>query len=318
VESQVNRQSVTDSFVQEPASEVDVLWIIDDSVSMAAEQEQLADDFTAFAASLDAGFIDYHLGVVTTDMDPDNAQAGVLRGQPPVLVSDPDTVALFQKRVIVGTDGSGKEKGLAAAVAAVSEPLASGQNAGFLRDDATLLLVFVTDEEDCSDGNALDDEPPEACYSQGESLVPVADLHAELVALKGGRAPVIAAGILGTQDGSCTDSWPGLRYEALIDATGGISGDICNSDYAGLMDDLGLTVQEIRTVFQLNFAAVEETLEVSVGEVIVTGDPIQGWTYDAEYAAIRFDGEYVPPRDSTLSVTYEVAHGGTVPDLESP
>lgn len=318
IESHVSRQDTTDVFVQEASSTVDVLWVIDDSVSMAAEQERLADGFGAFATSLDDSLIDYHLGVITTDMDPENPQAGVLQGAPPYLEPDPDTVPLFQDRVLVGTDGSSKEKGIAAAIAAVTEPLVSGANAGFLRDDATLLLVFVTDEDDCSDGNVLDDEPADACYTQGEALVPVADLHAELVAAKDGQGLVLAAGILGTTDGACGESWPGLRYEALIDATGGLMGDICSADYAGMLDTLGLTVQEQRTVFQLSYVAVESTLEVTVGETLITADSLTGWTYDAQFSTIRFDGTYLPPRDSTISVTYEVLNGATVPEQETP
>jgi len=318
IEHHVSRQETTDVFVQEASSTVDVLWVIDDSVSMAGEQVRLADGFGAFATSLDDSLIDYHLGVITTDMDPDNAQAGVLQGAPPFLAPDPDTVPLFQERVLVGTDGSGKEKGIAAAIAAVTEPLVSGANAGFVRDQATLLLVFLTDEDDCSDGDALDDEPADACYTQGEALVPVADLHAELVAAKHGQGQVLAAGILGTTDGSCAESWPGLRYEALIDATGGWLGDICSADYAGLLEALGLTVQEQRTVFQLSYVAVESSLEVSVGDTLIAPDPVTGWTYDPDYSTIRFDGTTVPPRDTTISVTYEVLHGATVPELESP
>ena len=106
------------------------------------------------------------------------------------------------------------------------------------------------------------------------------------------------------------------RRVHLIDATGGLSGDICSSDYAGLLDTLGLTVQEQRTVFQLSYAAVVDTLEVSVGEVARPADPVSGWTYDATTSALRFDGDDVPPRDSTSSVAYEVAHGGTLPVLE--
>ena len=317
IEQHVNRQEVVDVFIQEPSSTVDVLWVIDDSVSMAAEQERLAAGFGAFASSLDASLIDYHLGVITTDMDPDNPQAGLLQGSPSYLEPDPDTVSLFQQRVLVGTEGSGKEKGIAAAVAAVTEPLASGANEGFLRERATLLLVFVSDEDDCSDGNALNDEPADACYTQGEALVPVSELHASLVGAKAGGGPVLAAGILGTEDDACTESWPGLRYEALIEATGGWSGDICSADYAGMLDTLGLTVLEQRTVFQLSYIAVESTIEVAVGEVAIAPDPVQGWTYDPDYSTLRFEGSYVPPRDSVISVTYEVLNGASVPDTEA-
>jgi hypothetical protein len=40
--------------------------------------------------------------------------------------------------------------GMLAAVTALTPPLSTGANAGFLRDSASLIVVFVTDAEDCS------------------------------------------------------------------------------------------------------------------------------------------------------------------------
>ncbi len=53
---------------------------------------------------------------------------------------------------MVGTRGYGIEKGLQAAVAAVDPVLTrdGGPNAGFLRQDSSFAVVFVSDENDCS------------------------------------------------------------------------------------------------------------------------------------------------------------------------
>ena len=50
----------------------------------------------------------------------------------------------------VGTSGDATERFLDSAHLALSEPLISTKNAGFLRDDADLLVVFLTDTEDQS------------------------------------------------------------------------------------------------------------------------------------------------------------------------
>ena len=52
--------------------------------------------------------------------------------------------------VAVGTSGSGIEMGLEAAKLALSEPLVSGDNSGFLRPEANLSLIFISDEDDFS------------------------------------------------------------------------------------------------------------------------------------------------------------------------
>ena len=52
--------------------------------------------------------------------------------------------------VQVGVKGSPNEQGIAAARAALSEPLLSTANKGFLRSEANLAVVFLSDEDDQS------------------------------------------------------------------------------------------------------------------------------------------------------------------------
>jgi hypothetical protein len=305
LENAVSRRTYEDVFLQEPASQVDALWVIDDSVSMAANQARVAESLTGFIQALVETHIDFHLAVVTTDMDPDNPDAGILLGDPPFLTPEDDYLALFQERVQVGTGGSGKEKGLAAALAALRAPSTIAD--GFLREEAVTALFFVSDEEDCSDGGALADEPEDACYSLYDQLLPVEDLLADLQAVKGDPALLRASALVGLADDACESTWQGARYQAVAEATGGVVGDICGADFSGVMDALGLSVAGLRTAFQLTWAPRLETLEVGVDEVAIPEDPVDGWTYDEATGQLRFEGAYVPPRGATVSVSYEIA-----------
>jgi hypothetical protein len=56
-----------DVYEQNAAAEVDILWIIDNSESMAAEQTKIADRFSQFFRQLITSQVDYHIGVATTD-----------------------------------------------------------------------------------------------------------------------------------------------------------------------------------------------------------------------------------------------------------
>ena len=56
----------------------------------------------------------------------------------------------------VGDTGSGTEQGFAGAAASVSAPLVTGENANFLRPEAKLFVVYVSDEDDQSPGSAAD------------------------------------------------------------------------------------------------------------------------------------------------------------------
>ena len=160
-EHQVNRVDTTDTFFQEKTSGADILWIIDDSISMADEQALVAEGFRSFISALGGLDTDTHLAVVSTDMDLANEQRGVMRGATPFLKEGDDYEAEFWERVQVGTDGSDKERGLQAAYHALTASNLESQWAPFLREGMVLALIFVSDENDCSDDNQLSDDAPE-------------------------------------------------------------------------------------------------------------------------------------------------------------
>src|SRR4051794_29697921 len=76
-----DHQSQTDEFCQRPASKVDILWVVDNSGSMASEQNKIADRFTEFFQQLGSSLVDYHIGVVTTSITPGQTEDanGILR-----------------------------------------------------------------------------------------------------------------------------------------------------------------------------------------------------------------------------------------------
>jgi hypothetical protein len=124
---------------------------------------------------------DLHIGVISTDMgtggfnvetcaDPVDGDDGILLHEPsPIMTgcdaaypnylsyeSEEPDVALVEKMAtdfgciaVLGSDGCGFEQQLEASLKALTTH-ASGANAGFLRPDSILLVLFVTDEEDCS------------------------------------------------------------------------------------------------------------------------------------------------------------------------
>jgi len=308
IDQAIDRTKHTDTFLQEPKADVDILWVIDNSSSMESEQAAIAAGFDTFVAGLEETNIDFHIGVTTTNMDLDNGERASLIGDPIFLTRDDDYIALFEDRVTVGIEGSDKEKGLQAALDALTEPRASGANSGFLRDDADLSIIYVSDEDDCSDGEALADMDGAACYSEEDSLVPVRDFIASYRDLKDGDNGVFASAIVGPDvSDHCAETWPGHRYQTVAKALAGVIGNICETDFAGIMDELGLAVSGVLNVFQLELTPVVDTIEVAVDDEQVFESATDGWTYDEEYNSIRFDGSYVPERGTTVSVAYEIA-----------
>src|SRR5690606_37791089 len=58
----------TDRLLQSNQPEVDVLWVVDSSCSMSDDQAALMTYFPVFFDFFEGSGIDYHLGVVSTDM----------------------------------------------------------------------------------------------------------------------------------------------------------------------------------------------------------------------------------------------------------
>lgn len=169
----------------QPRSQVDVLWVVDDSGSMAWAQNQLKNQFQSFAQKLKDTRIDFQVGVTSLDvctvnqstgypvpdgLCPDSyyisdgvkvgtSYVGPLKGslkadpvtQKTILRDTTDFVTAFQRTALLGTKGSAFEHGLWAAKLAVEKAIVSGGvNSGFIRPSAALSVIVLSDEEDDS------------------------------------------------------------------------------------------------------------------------------------------------------------------------
>lgn len=299
----------SDTWSQAENNEVDILFVIDNSCSMADEQATLAAGFTSFAEQLDASGTDFHLGAITTGFRYDDPTRGVLIGSPPYLTAEDDYLAEFQQRTQVGVDGPDKEKGLEASVYAVSAIMTTGPNRGFVRPEANLVVVYVSDEEDCSDGGALEGLAAEACYLQRDRLTPVGELVLDLRAAKARPDQVVVGAIVGQEGSGCLDVYPGRRYMQAVSLTGGLVQDICEGDWGEMLAELGLTATGVRASFELSQGAKEGTLEVFVNGQRVAEDTVSGWTYDPATWFITFGRLAIPPRGATITANYAVQPG---------
>ncbi len=156
-----NYTEVTDVKSQGTSDAVDILFVVDNSGSMEEEQAKLKSVFSAFITELVSQDInDYQIGVITTDMA-DPSQQGRLQGSPKIIngrtLSKTVVVSAFQKNIIVGTTGTSYEKALGAMKAALSpEMIGKGKpNEGFLRPNSTLAVIFVGDEDDCTNNGQI-------------------------------------------------------------------------------------------------------------------------------------------------------------------
>jgi hypothetical protein len=254
---------------------MDIVFVVDDSGSMGDEQAELGRNFPEFARVLDEYRVrsgeplDYRVALTTTartirtrlgntqifsnHVTGDN---GAFRtpdgvGRSWIQSDDAGRRDLLKDLAVVGTGGSPIEMPLDAARLALTDQIASGgTNAGFLRDDALLAIVLLTDEEDCSrlDGRTdadaitlrlIDDPETVICRSLAtpQQYVDIFD------DVKGGRDRWATAVIAG--DGTCEGDGSGNgaedspRLKDFVAKTGenAIFRSICDDDFSPALKD---------------------------------------------------------------------------------
>jgi hypothetical protein len=167
----------------QPRQDVDILFVIDDSLSMKEEQDSLKANFERFIGvleSLEGGLPNVQIGVITPNLGTvaidgtkgapigtctnTGGERGELRtfgtGGPRFLrdVANPSggrttnygalTLAqAFSQLASVGSNGCGIEQHLEAMKKALDN---NPVNAGFVRDNAYLAVILIADEDDCS------------------------------------------------------------------------------------------------------------------------------------------------------------------------
>jgi len=269
-------------FVQEgEIVAADVLFVVDDSASMAEEQVLLGANFSAFVDVLAGSFADWQVGVVTTDVS--TPEAGQLRGG--ILTpSTPDVAAAFSSAVAVGTSGSRDEQGLWAAAIAV-EPT---RNPGFVRPDARLNVVFVSDEDDHSPATV--------------------ESYLSTLSVAAGAKGFVAHALVGSLPAGCvsgtTAADPGARYLQAATTTDGYWDSICADDYSPLLTLVGLDVGGWNDTFAMENLPQPESLIVRVDGVRMTEREVDGWSYDVGENAIVFNGRAVPRPGMTVTVEF--------------
>ncbi|MFO0727382.1 MAG: choice-of-anchor D domain-containing protein [Myxococcota bacterium] len=283
-----------DTFTQSAGPKVDILWIIDSSCSMYDEQIRLIDNLSRFVAYADSQHADYQMAVTDTDgLSTESGKFRLCYPHPRIVRYDyPDREAAFRCLFEVGTNGPGVEAGWAAAHHALQRAQAGAAiplnvNAGFLRDDATLAVVAMSDEEDQSaESNEL--------------------LRDYFWSVKG-KTRVKMHAIAGPTHGPCTiapNTQPGRRYEWMANATGGMFFSICEPDWSPMLEALGLSTFVPLSEWTLSQAAVPASVVVTVNGLPVVWDVNNGFTYDASDNAVRFHGTSVPRPGEQINVDY--------------
>jgi hypothetical protein len=312
--SGTNISEQTDTFDQPANVRSDVLFVVDNSGSMGWAQAALAQNFGNFIRWASNLQVDFQIGVIATEVNdtengigdpPRDVEPGVLMEVPsrPKIFNNQtsDLQAAFTEAVAVGTCCSDEqEAGLQAAWMALTPPLIDdpGKNGGFLRKDAKLYVVILSDEQD---------------QSKGET-----DFYVDFFrGLKGPRnaTMVKVSAICGNSPDGCSTSdggaESGSRYIEVAQRTGGIFESICTSDWSRSLEHLGIDAFTPIREFTLSRQPVENTLVVTVNgqNVQKASGPggADGWTYYLDSNTLYFGDNVLPGKGAHIVVQYTAA-----------
>ena len=269
-------ESITiDSFEQDGMMGSDILFVIDNSGSMCGNQTQLANNFDTFITVLSASGYDYQIAFITTD---DYEFAGDIITP---LTADPVAEAASQITGI-GCHGSAYEKGMDMSWNATMTTGDAAPGSTFLRDDAKLVVIYLSDEDDFS-------------------TVSPSTMAGRLASLKTASDMSVAHAVAGDVPGGCSTNGgaqAGQDYYDLVNLTGGTFLSICAEDWGTPMEELARESLAVNT-FYLSDNPIEDTISAEVDGVINTS-----WTYDSSVNGVTFSP--VPGEGSTIDITYAI------------
>lgn len=261
--------SNVDEFRVTTNGSVDLLVVRDNSASMASFDAKVRAGMDDLLQRLLASSLDFHLGVTDTELGV--PQFGELIGTPRFLTrTTPNLVLGFQARI--ASPLTGFNETLAEAVIAT---LRDPRNVGFLRDDAVLAVLVVSDGD--------------------ENPTKVGPSAAQLERARG-NYHVIA---------SC----PSPNHAALISALGGGSlACITDTSWATFFDQLIQRAAGGASSFTLT-AEPASGISVEVDGLVVlpTSGSTTVWTFDAATRRLTFSPNFKPPIGSLVRVTYSTA-----------
>jgi hypothetical protein len=305
------------------ARKVDILWVIDNSGSMATSQSNLASNFNSFIDRFSQLNYDFQMGVITTDAFlgyhySQNSRSRLRDGAngnfSGVRIIDPNTPNLTQTfitNITQGTNGLGDERGLSSFEHALGNPL----NAGFRREGAFLSIIIVSDENDTSHYDWQNGVNSYYYTENASHMFALSRFTTYLDTLTNtipGGIRNYSVSSISVMDNTCrqqleTDGYPrviGQRYMDLADLTEGSKGSLCG-DFGTTLSMISDRVLELSTVFQLSREPYPETIVVTVNGSVVPQNSTNGWSYNSTNLTISFHGTAVPPAGADVRINFD-------------
>ena len=271
-----------DSFDQPQSVDgVDILWIIDTSGSMNRYDPELMAGIEAMLAALpESG---WRLAMMSND-----PATAVTEAQFPLVPGD-DIVDAMDMYDAMGRGH--REEGFDATYEYVMN---NPYGATWLRPDAALLVVFVSDEEEQSDDH----------FSN------IADFKSWYSSLRGGSAFLASINNVAQADSVCaTVPNPidvGDRYMEATNHFGGVVVDICAEDWAPGVQDASNRLEPYEKIKLTHTVSDEDTIRV-----FINGALNWDWYYQASDNTVYFN--VIPAGNDHVDIAYHYEPYGAGP-----
>lgn len=320
---------------------VDILFVIDNSGSMADNQANVASNFSSFISQFASRNLKFQIGVVSTDAYKVNWTSptsytfasgttghwdcssytpvtncpynGISNGGAGTLlhktanskILTPETtnyVTQFQQNILLGTKGSGAEQGLISTMLALSP--ARTQVGAWNNEfvrDGAYLAVILVSDEDEGVSATNTDYLRDSAAALDARLDQFEDY---MKSLKPDDTRMVRFdAIVDTSGSSCGNTLQdGIAYEQAATRLGGRIMSICDN-FGTTLADLGSEILSAVTRFKLR-QPPQGDITVYVNGVLVPNDATNGWTYDSSTLEITFHGTAVPSVGQSIQLVY--------------
>lgn len=279
-------ESFTETHTQEEIVKSDIIFIVDNSGSMFSYQTAVASNMSTFMNVFATLGIDYQIGVITTD------KAYFLGSVITPNSTDPVGELAYQIGTAAGIYGSGMERGLQMSYDVTQAGEDAGPNSSFLRADALLVLVYISDERDWSSGNWTD-------YANYFNQ------------LKGDPSMVLSHAVIGDYPSGCTWIDPATGYQRMVQFGagyydisqyyGGMTYSLCSTDWGQQMQSMALNSVAVFEYPLENEGVIEGSISVTV-----EGQSNSVWSYNSDTNAVSFPQTDAPGEGEEIEITYSI------------
>lgn len=274
-----------ESFTQNPGY-IDIAFFIERSVNGGSAQDLLVQQLHHLFGSLDARGYSWQIAVAPADAV-NNGMGPIFVGQPLWIDNTtPDRERELAERVRLGSASNDARRLFSVAVESLVG-LAGTFHAGFLRPEASQLNIFVSYDDDASNGR------PQDYASALESV------------LGQGNEPHTASNAItrtGNSTSLCGALGESIRIQAVASGTGGYASEICDGDFSMALSQFPPPRTTAESFFTLSAPAEPGSLTVFVNGAEQSPD---GWTYDGASSTIGF--AVAPPFSSVIEVGYRAS-----------